>query len=303
MVNDSASRLITWLPCSRSCSCDANALNCLSERAWLRNQVPIWWFSAKELNLKYDLISRKHHPAIFPSALARRVIENYSHAGETILDIFSGLGTTLYASRLARRHCIGFDLNKQFTTITAKRLHLRNDHECYDKNSTHNRNRAGLHLHQVCYDSRKMLEYIPQNSIDLVFTSPPYWDLLKQSPSQRNLKNQKYLKNNYSDDAADLSNKPTLEAFTKNIKDIFEKVHAVLKPNRRCVINTADYRRAGKYISLSNLYITLLQEINFELKNVIIWDRRREYDIGLFSYPKNFIVNNGMFEYLLEFKK
>jgi DNA modification methylase len=148
-----------------------------------------------------------------------------------------------------------------------------------------------------------MAEYIPPNSIDCVFTSPPYWDLLKQEPSRRNIKNQKYLKNNYSNDSLDLSNDPTLETFTKNIVDIFGKVSTVLKPNRRCLINTGDYRRKGSYISLSNLYISIMKNLGFKLKNVIIWDRRKEYDISIFSYPRNFIVNNGMFEYLLEFQK
>lgn len=294
---------ISWLPTSRTCSCPKNALNCLSERAWLRNQVPIWWFSPRELNIKYDLISRQHHPAVFPTALAKRIIENYTHTGESVLDIFSGMGTTLYASRITKRHGIGIELNREFTAITNKRLSLKCDQYCHGEYSTHNINRDGLHLHQLCTDSRNILNYLPPNSVDLVFTSPPYWDLLKQRASARNLKEQKYLKRNYSDDPLDLSNVSSIEIFTKNIKEIFEKVHTVLQPGSRCVINTGDFRRKGQYISLSNLYINTLNELNFELKNVMIWDRKQEYNIGLFSYPSNFIVNNGMFEYLLEFEK
>ena len=125
---------------------------------------------------------------------------------------------------------------------------------------------------------------------------------MKQEPSRRNVKSQKYLKNNYSTDPQDLSNNPSLNEFTTNIRDIFQKAHTVLKPGRRCIINTGDYRRKGNYIALSNIYISVLKTLKFELKNIIIWDRRKEYDISIFSYPKNFIVNNGMFEYLLEFK-
>ena len=295
--------LIPWLPTNRTCNCPSDAMNCLSERTWLRNQVPIWWFGAKDLNIRYDIISRQHHPAVFPTALAKRIIENYSHVNETVLDCFSGLGTTLYASRLTKRHCIGFELNQTFAELTNKRLKLSHDMSCSDGTGAHNRNRQGLYLYQLCVDSRALHEYIPPESIDLVFTSPPYWDLLKQAPSRRNLQYRKHLKANYSDDISDLSNAPTLGSFTNNIKEIFGKVYTALKPGHRCVINTGDYRRKGKFIPLSNLYVKLLQDLNFELKNVIIWDRRREYDIGLFSYPRNFIVNNGMFEYLLEFNK
>ncbi|WP_455393009.1 DNA methyltransferase [[Eubacterium] cellulosolvens] len=302
MVNKSSNKLIPWLPTTRTCKCPTTAMNCLNERQWLRNQVPIWWFSANELGIRYDQISRRHHPAIFPTALAKRVIENYTHPSETVLDTFSGMGTTLYASRLVKRNCIGFELNKKFSDLTAKRLKLNNDRYCLDDASAHNRNRQGLHLHQICTPSSNLLEYIPPKSIDLVFTSPPYWDLLSQKPSQRNIKNQKFLKENYSDDPLDLSNNATLEGFTNNIRDIFKNIRIALKPGKRCIVNTADYRRKGKYISLSSIYINVMQELGFELRNVIIWDRRKEYDIGLFSYPRNFVVNNGMFEYLLEFK-
>lgn len=302
MAENNSKKLITWLPSTKKCTCAPGALNCLTKRQWLRNQIPLWGFNAQELGIRFDQISRRHHPAIFPTALAKRVIANYTHPGETVLDVFSGMGTTLYASRLVKRNCIGFELNQKFAELVNKRLKLCNDKYCIDKNTTHNQNRDGLHLFQVCGDSQSVLEYLPTKSIDCVFTSPPYWDLLNQPASSRNVKTQKYLKENYSEHPLDLSNNPTLDEFATNIKDIFGKVHSVLKPDRRCIINTADYRRKGKYISLSSVYINIMQELGFELKNVMIWDRRREYDIGIFSYPSNFIVNNGMFEYILEFK-
>jgi DNA modification methylase len=302
MIENNSTKLITWLPSTRTCNCSPDALNCLTKREWLRNQVPIWWFNAKELNTKFDSFSHQRHPAVFPTALAKRVIKNYTHENETLLDIFSGVGTNLYAAQNLKRNCVVFELNETFAAFTNRRLALKNDQYCSDPVSTHRKTNHGQHIQQVCTDARDLLEYLKPRSIDLVFTSPPYWDLLKQPPSRRNLKSQKYLKKNYSDDRLDLSNDSTLHDFSKNIKDIFEKVKTVLNPGKRCIINTGDYRRKGKYISLSSIYINIMQEIGFELKNTIIWDRRKEYDIGIFSYPNNFIVNNGMFEYILEFK-
>ncbi len=294
---------LPWLPTTRNCTCSDGALNCLNQRQWLRNQVPIWFFTDRELNTKFDYYSRQNHPAVFPSALAKRVINNYTHENETVLDVFSGVGTVLYAAQALKRNAIGVELNSKFTNFTNKRLKLTQDPHYSTPEFTHRKTNNGQIIQQLNMDSRKILEYIPANSIDLVFSSPPYWDLLSQSPSIRNLKSQKYLKNNYSDDPADLSNDKTLEDFIKNITLIFNKINQVLKPGSRCVVNTIDYRRLGTLIPLSNLYIQLLTELNFELKNIIIWDRRREYDIGIFSYPRNFIVNNGMFEYLMEFNK
>jgi DNA modification methylase len=294
---------ISWLPTKRTCSCPKSALNCLTERQWLRNQVAIWWFPTNELNTKFDTISRTQHPAVFPSALAKRIIRNYTHENETVLDVFSGVGTTLFAAQQLRRNAVGIELNTRFTEFTSRRLGLRNDRDSSTPESAHKKTTSGQYIHQINTDSRKLLDHIPRSSIDLVFSSPPYWDLLKQRQSTRNLRAERHLKKNYSNDPSDLSNDPTLDTFICNIGDIFKKVHSALKPDARCVINTADYRRKGKYIALSNLYVKTLEDLGFELKNIIIWDRRREYDIGIFSYPSNFIVNNGMFEYLLEFEK
>jgi DNA modification methylase len=294
---------LTWLPTTRSCACPEGSINCLSERQWLRNQVPIWFFNDRELNTKFDNFSRQNHPAIFPSALAKRVIRNYTHENETVLDIFSGVGTVLYAAQALKRNSIGVELNTKFTDFTNRRLKLTQDPHYSTPENTHRTTNNGQVIQQLNMDNRKILDYIPDNSIDLVFTSPPYWDLLSQPPSKRNIKSKKYLKNNYSDDPADLSNDRTLEEFIKNLTHIFSNLNRVIKPGSRCVVNTVDYRRQGKFIPLSNIYIQILRELDFELKNIIIWDRRREYDIGIFSYPRNFIVNNGMFEYLLEFIK
>lgn len=47
---------------------------------------------------------RKDHPAVFPEALAERVIRYYSFVGDMVLDPFSGVGTTgRVAGRLKRR--------------------------------------------------------------------------------------------------------------------------------------------------------------------------------------------------------
>jgi hypothetical protein len=127
--------------------------------------------------------------------------------------------------------------------------------------------------------------------------------MLKQKQSTRNLKNQKYLKINYSDDTNDLSNEPELESFVDAMRDILSKAALTLKPGSRFIINTGDYRRKGKLILLHQIYTELMSDLGLETRNIIIWDRRKEYDTSLFSYPYNFIVNNGMAEYILEFKK
>lgn len=51
------------------------------------------------------------YPAMFIPQVARRLLENYSQAGETICDIFCGSGTALVESKLLSRNAFGIDLN------------------------------------------------------------------------------------------------------------------------------------------------------------------------------------------------
>jgi len=284
---------LDWLPSRRTCRCTKSAVNCLSQEAWFERQWPIWEFRKREIYGDFERYSRKTHPAIFHRALARRIIETYSHKGETVLDVFCGVGTTLVAALECHRNAVGIELNHRYVQIAKRRLAYMNEHVEND-----------ILKHTVFRaDARKLLSLIPENSIDLLVTSPPYWDMLKQSQSKRNIGSGKHLKSNYSQDRYDISNSETLEIFLKSLMQVLASVHSVLKPDGRALIVTGDYRRQGKYIPLHSIYTTRLNRIGFTLNNIILWDRSNEYDIDLYSYPDRFITVNGAMEYILDFSK
>lgn len=68
-----------------------------------------WTF--KERN--EPLLAHKVHryPAVFIPELAAKIIETFSKEGDTVLDIFSGSGTTLLESMRLKRHSRGIELN------------------------------------------------------------------------------------------------------------------------------------------------------------------------------------------------
>jgi DNA modification methylase len=130
----------------------------------------------KDVRAPFERYSRKVHPAIFPRVLARQLIETYSHEGETVLDIFSGVGTTLVSALELGRNALGLELNRPYIDVARRRIGYARD--IYKKHR--------LRCSVLQADARSLMDMIPRNSIDLVVTSPPYWDMLKQRPSARN---------------------------------------------------------------------------------------------------------------------
>lgn len=62
------------------------------------------------------------HPAPFPIALPRRLIELYTYRGDLVLDPFLGSGTTAVAAAIAGRHYVGFDTEADYVHLAEERL-------------------------------------------------------------------------------------------------------------------------------------------------------------------------------------
>lgn len=67
------------------------------------------------------------HPAPFPLALPRRLIELYTYIGDLVLDPFLGSGTTAVAAAVARRHYVGFDTEAEYIELAEQRLRTEVD--------------------------------------------------------------------------------------------------------------------------------------------------------------------------------
>jgi len=62
------------------------------------------------------------HPATFPFELAKRIIKLYSWKGNTIIEPFSGRGTTCIMAKTLNRDFIGFEISQRYVDIANKRL-------------------------------------------------------------------------------------------------------------------------------------------------------------------------------------
>lgn len=272
----------------KKCECNSNHINCMPAKEWLKSQIGVWRFTYEAR----DIRDRNLHPATFPISLSKKIIELFSHEGELILDPFVGSGTTLVAACDTNRNAVGFDLQKKYIDLCASRL---KQFELFG---------SSRHV-AIQDDARNIAKYLPEESISLVWTSPPYANLLnrkRKNKSRRDRDNEQLGKvEQYSQDPRDLGTM-SLEDYTKAMGDIFESLLPVLRPKAHCVINVSDMWWENKRITIHVSLIEELRRRGYELRNTIIWDRTNIVNnIGIFGWPSNYITMGVTFEYLLDF--
>lgn len=210
----------------RTCSCAPGHINCMTAKQWLKSQIGVWQFFYE----KRDIRDKDIHPATFPISLAKQIIELFSHEGELVLDPFVGSGTTLVAARDLNRNAAGFDLQKKYVQVSEVRLLSQ---QLFNQSK------------QVAIqdDARNIPLYLEPETVSLIWTSPPYSNLLnrkRKNKSRRDRNNNQLGKvEQYSQDPNDLGTLP-LEEYTQAMGDIFQGLLPLLRPKAHCVINVPD---------------------------------------------------------------
>ena len=276
---------------TKVCNCLKSHINCMTAKDWLKSQLGVWQFTYEAR----DIRKKEVHPATFPISLSKKIIELFTHEGELVLDPFVGSGTTLVAANDLNRNAVGFDLQQKFIDLCDERL----------KKQSNLFNKAQQIAIQD--DASNIKEYLETGSVSLIWTSPPYANLLnrnRKNKSRRYRKNEQLNKvEQYSQDPRDLGTM-VIEKYTQVIGDIFEKLLPLLKTKSHCVINVPDMWWENKRITIHISLVEELRKRGYELRNIIIWDRTNVVNqIGIFGWPSNYITMGVTFEYLLDFWK
>lgn len=275
---------------TRTCSCPPNHINCLTAKEWIKYQLGVWQFQYEAR----DIRDKSVHPATFPIALCKRIISLFTHEGELVIDPFVGSGTTLVAARDLNRNAVGFDLSSDYVGICEKRLANGN---LFNK----------AQQIPVVDDAINIDNYFDEETVSLIWTSPPYANLLNRKRKNKSRrgdtrKNDQYMKiEQYSQHPRDLGTM-ALEEYTQAMGDIYERLLPLLKPKAHCVINVPDMWWENERITIHVALIEELRKRGYELRNIIIWDRTNIVNkIGIFGWPSSYITMGVTFEYLLDF--
>lgn len=257
-----------------------NQLNDLSSTEWIKETVSVW--NQRGLGAKHqDAQIERKHPAPFSFTDVGRLIRFFTKAGETVLDPFVGIGSSLKACAIDGRNGIGFELNPEYVALTEERL---------EKES------LGL-FNQSCRqsalagDSRKLVNQLEENSIDFVVTSPPYWNILHKEDHKANQERKANgLDTKYSESNLDIGNIRDYKEFLEQVASILGSCGKALKPKKYMAVIVSDFRDKAKYVMFHADLAEALYEYSFEIRGITILAQRHKR-VFPYGYPFSFVPN------------
>ncbi|ARN57964.1 TRM11 family SAM-dependent methyltransferase [Sedimentisphaera salicampi] len=175
----------------------------------------------------------------FAPQIPRNIMEMFSQPGDYILDPMVGGGTTAIEAKMLARNILASDINPNFINKVNNVMGFEG---------------AKVYSDLKVADAR-CLSHIPNQSIDLVITHPPYLNIIKYSDGNI---------------PEDLSNIGSLPKFTAQIRLVAKELYRVLKGDKFCAVLIGDTRKGRHYVPLAfNVMLAFLKE-DFILKEDIV---------------------------------
>lgn len=280
----------------------ANQLNELPGEEWLYFTKSVWT-TAYPSELGHA--RRRAHGANKPPRLMARLIEFFTKTGELVLDPFAGVGGTLLGAAIARgpRRALGFELDPRWAAVYGETVAaLRAEHGGAgprladlgpaDPGGPRGFDPSGCELRVG--DARALLRTLPDASVDLVATDPPYNVQLPMTMAGGRLAeahaNRRTDYAMVSDLPGDLANLPDYGAFLDAMGEVLGEVHRVLRPGRYAVLIVRDAYQGGRYLFTAADLAARASAAGLVPKGDIAW-----YQAGTrlrpYGYPRSYVPN------------
>ena len=152
-------------------------------------------------------------------------------------------------------------------------------------------------MHKIIFGDSRQMQNVPDNSVQLIITSPPYWQLKDYGTD-----NQIGYNNSY-------------EEYINNLNLVWKESYRVLDNGCRLCINIGDqfarsvYYGRYKVIPIRTEIIKFCESIGFDYMGAIIWQKKTTSNttggaslMGSYPTPRNGIISID-YEFILIFKK
>jgi 16S rRNA G966 N2-methylase RsmD len=204
----------------------------------------LWIMGARARGNGHQL---EYHGNYIPQ-IATQTFLRYSKAGDVVLDLFLGCGTSAIEALRLQRRCIGVELKAELVDHVSQKLadaERGGDLRLITGDSAREETRDAV---RSAMRSTWGKEYA-----DLLVLHPPYADIIR-----------------FSDDPADLSNKATTEAFLAAFSEVARHGYDLLAPGRFAVVVIGDKYSGSELIPLGFYCLQAMNTVGFRTKSIVV---------------------------------
>lgn len=184
----------------------------------------------------------------FVPQIPNQLIRRYTSVGDTVLELFSGSGTTLFECENLQRNYLGFDINEQIIEYVNEKMQ-----DC----TTINYAIKNVDVTNSAEFSVSVEEWLSQHNkkqVDFMIAHPPYLDIVK-----------------FTNDSRDLSNIPDVDLFIAKLNSAISTGFQYLKKNGYFAIVAGDIYKKSEVIPLAFMIMNAIrQTLKVKMKGVIV---------------------------------
>lgn len=184
----------------------------------------------------------------FVPQIPNQLIRRYTHTDDTVLELFSGSGTTLFECESLQRNYLGFDINTQIIEYVNEKMQ-----DCttinYEIKNVDVTNSAEFSM-----SIENWLKLQNRESVDFMIAHPPYLDIVK-----------------FTNDNRDLSNIQDVDLFIDKLTSAISTGFQYLKKNGYFAIVAGDIYKKSEVIPLAFMIMNAVrQTLKVKMKGVIV---------------------------------
>jgi len=204
----------------------------------------LWLMPARARGEGHQL---EYHGNYIPQ-IATQTFLRYTRAGDVVLDLFLGCGTSAIEAVRLKRRCIGVELKPELVEYVSERMAdavRSGDVRLIAGDSTEEETRDAVRAQMQAAWGR--------DHADLLVLHPPYADIIR-----------------FSDDPADLSNRGSTEEFLAAFVQVARHGFNLLAPGRFAAVVIGDKYASSELVPLGFYCLQAMNEVGFRTKSIVV---------------------------------
>lgn len=206
----------------------------------------LWMFDSRERKNGHQL---DYHGNCVPQILTQ-VLTRFTKAGDVVLDLFLGSGTSAIEAVNLGRRAVGVEIKPELAEYVREKLTEQGKADAVEiiNGDSGNRSWTGKAIQRAL---KKMKS--PEELAQFLFLHPPYADIIR-----------------FSDMPSDLSNAEDTEKFLDMWEEVCRLGYESLEPGRFAAVVIGDKYAGGELIPLGFYCMDRMNRVGFKTKSIIV---------------------------------